>query len=275
MRESKIKYRFDGLLKELTVITRFTLPSFLSGLSITPPILIANMMLAHQNNGYYQLGVFNAAYFISIITSTLNGVIGQVLYPFAMQQFNKKNRKFEYFNIISPWVIGIVLNLPLIIFPEVIVMFFGDKYDSEDFRVSIMLIAMFSIIISHRQGIARNFAAANLMWWSVLSNTFWGIALITCIFQFLEYGSIGLAFSFLISYVLNSIVFVPLYLKKELIKKKLLISVPLFIIWVIIFTSPFIYFFIKESILKIGIIAIIIAVMNYLFLITWRNYNAD
>ncbi|UPT77163.1 oligosaccharide flippase family protein [Sulfurovum sp. XGS-02] len=273
MKKNSLKYRFDSFYKELEIIKNFTLPSFLSGLSITPAILMTNLILAHQDNGYYHLGVFNAAYFFSIITSTINGIIGQVLYPYAMKQYNKDNKRFEYFNIISPWIIGIILNLPLIILPEVMVIFFGSQYDNEDFRVSVVMVALFSIIIAHRQGIARNFAAANLMWWSVFGNAIWGIFLILFTYIFASYGSIGLAIAFLTAYAFNSIIFLPLYLKWGLVKRELLISYPVLIIWLLLLFSSIIYFFIENTFFRVSFLIVILLSINYLFLILWRSYH--
>ncbi len=274
MKKNLLKYRIESFSKEFKIIKHFTLPSFLSGLSIAPTILIVNSILVHQDNGYYQLGIFNAAYFFSIITSTLNGVIGQAVYPYAMQQFEKGNKKFDYFNIISPWIIGIFLNLPLIIFPGLMVLFFGSKYDSEDFKISVILVALFSMIIAHRQGIARNFAAANLMWWSVLGNSFWGVVLILLTSQLAIYGSMGLAISFFAAYVVNSIVFLPLYLKKGLVNKKLLISIPLLMIWLLLLFSPTIYFFIENIFFRLSLLVGVLLIISYLFLKLWRDYNA-
>lgn len=273
MKKHKLKYRFNDMWKEIEVVKDFSLPSFLSGLSIAPAILTTNLILAHQENGYYQLGIFNATYFFSIISKTLNGIVGQVIYPYSMQQFDKNNKKFEYFNIISPWVIGILLNLPLIVFPEILVMFFGSKYDTEDFKISVILVALFSIIIAHRQGISRNFAAANLMWWSVIGNLFWGLTLVIFTLYLSKYGSIGLAISFFIAYALNTLVFLPLYINKNLVDKKLLISIYSLLIWMLLFISSSLYFLVNNLIVKLCIFICIIFVCYYLFIMLWRKYN--
>lgn len=271
MKASSLNYRFRGISTELPTIVNFALPSFLSGISVAPAILMTNVILAHQPNGYYQLGIFNAAYFFSVITSTINGVIGQVLYPYAMQQFKKDNRKFEYFNIISPWIIGIVLNLPLIFFPDLMVIFFGSKYDTEDFKISVMLVALFSIIIAHRAGIARNFAAADLMWWSVFSNGFWGIALILLSYYFASYGAIGITTSFLLAYILNSLIFLPLYLNKGLVNKMLLISKPSLIAWFLLLLSPSVYYLSEYVFVKLVFLIIFFSIIFTSFLVLWEK----
>ena len=271
LKKNLLKYRFSSFYKEFEIIRKFTLPSFVSGLSIAPAILMVNAILAQQENGYYQLGVFNAAYSFSVITSVLNGVIGQVIYPYAMQQFKKENTSFDYFNIISPWIIGIVLNLPLIIFPEIVATALGNKYDTIEFKNTIILVALFSILIAHRQGIARNFAAANLMWWSVVGNLFWAIILIVSAIFFVDFGSVGLGISFFIAYLLNTIVFLPFYIKQKLIDKRLLISKYSLSVWLIVSISIFSSFLI--IILKLFIFLIIMVIILYLFLLLWREYN--
>lgn len=253
----KANLRADFRFKEeFNSLVKFTLPSFISGLMLTPTFFIINSMLAHQESGYIQLGIFSAAFFFATLSRTLIQILGQVLYPYAMKEFGKDNKEFEYINNMLPWIVGIIINLPLIIFPEVFSMLFGEKYMNNDFYLSLIFIAMSNIIIAHRQGISRNFAAADLMWWSVLSNMFWSLATILFSYILIEKGSIGISLSLFLGYLVNSVIFIPLYMKKNLINKDLLFNINLLFIWLSLFLSISIYF-IDNYLIKILLFIII------------------
>lgn len=252
----KFKEEFNSLIK-------FTLPSFVSGLMLTPTFFIINSMLAHQENGYIQLGIFSAAFFFATLSRTLIQILGQVLYPYAMKEFGKENKQFEYINNILPWIVGIIVNLPLIIFPEIFSMLFGEKYMNNDFYLSLIFIAMSNIIIAHRQGISRNFAAANIMWWSVLSNMVWSLTTILFTYILIEKGSIGLSVSLFLGYLINSIIFIPFYLNKKLIAKKILYGKSILMIWIFTISFSSLYFLINSYLYKLIVLFIVLFIILY------------
>ncbi len=262
LRDSNIKLDFN-FKEEFKILLKFSLPTFISGLMLTPTFFIINSMLAHRENGYIQLGIFSAAFFFANLSKTLIQILGQVLYPYAMKEFGKENKQFEYINNILPWITGILVNLPLIIFPEIFSLLFGEKYMNEDFYLSLILIALSNIIIAHRQGISRNFAAANLMWWSVLSNLVWSLSTIFFSYFFIDKGSVGLALGLFLGYFINTLIFIPLYTKMKLINKELLFNSQILLIWLIILISMGLYL-IDSYILRfilISIIAILIVLL--------------
>jgi O-antigen/teichoic acid export membrane protein len=273
LKEANITLSFTNLKSELKMLYKFSLPTFISGLMLTPTFFILNSLLAHQENGYKQLGIFSAAFFFATLSRTMIQIIGQVLYPYAMKEFGKENKKFEFINNILPWFIGIIINLPLIIFPEIFSFIFGKEYQNEDFYLSLIFISFANIIIAHRQGISRNFAAANLMWWSVLSNMFWTIITLVTAYFIIQYGSKGIAISLFVGYIINSIVFIPFYVKKKLITKELLINKYVISVWLLTFMSMSFYYLISSLLLKLIFILSIFILISLLFLNYFRKTN--
>ncbi len=273
MKEANLHLDFSELKKELKLLYEFSLPAFLSGIMLTPAYFIMNSMLAHQPNGYIELGIFNAAFFFTMISKTFIQIIGQVLYPYAMKEFGKENRGFEYFNNITPWIIGIVVNLPLILFPKAISMLYGNKYANEEFYISLIFIAFSNIVVAHRQGIGRNFAAANLMWWSVLSNSFWATISIVFAYVLIEYGSVGLAAAVFFGYVFNTMIFIPFYLRRNLIDKELLVNKYYLIIWFLLIISSLVSIYLDSIYLRV-LYFILISYFGYkLFKKSWEVYS--
>lgn len=271
LHESSIEFVFDGLKDELKVLYKFSLPVFLSGLLATPVFYLLNAMLAHQPEGYIQLGIFSAAFYFTIISRTANVIIGNVLYPYAMKQFGSENSRFEYVNILGPFIIGVMINLPIVIFPEVLVMMFGEKYSGEDFEISALLLALSAILVTSTQGIGRNFAAGNMMWWNVFTNLSFAVILSIAILFLAEYGSVGVSLSLVFAYLVNIMIFTPIYIKKGLVPRNLFTSLSNLFIWVLIFISPLIYLMIDTIVIKLIIVLLVFISIGSLFYKIWSD----
>ncbi len=264
---------FKGLQDELNILYKFSLPAFLNGLMVTPVFFLLNMLLAHQPDGYIQLGIFSAVFYFVIISRTLNQTVGRVIYPYAMKQFNANNGRFEYLNILSPLILGILINLPIILFPEIFGSLFGTKYEGDSFEISLLFLALSNIFVAQMQGIARNFAAADMMWWNVFNNFLWAVAVILLALIFVKNGTIGISMSLALAYLLNIVIFIPFYLKRKLVPKGLLFSLPNLIIWLLILSSPLIYITIKNILVKLLILIVILSILSFLFYVIWKNFN--
>src|SRR5690606_26063650 len=135
--------------------------------------------------------IFNATNNFSQIGTILIGIVGQVFYPMAMQNFGKDNKKFDFFNIHNSYIIGFLIFIPIIILPDLFAQLFGAKYMNQQMYSSMIFVGLTSLIIAQRQGIARNFAAGNFMWFSVLGNFVWAISTILFSYYFVSLGSTG------------------------------------------------------------------------------------
>jgi hypothetical protein len=91
-----------------------------------------------------------------------------------------------------------------------------------------------SCITAYRDGISRKLVVKNLMWWGFLDNIIWAIFLISTVFLLKNLGALALAIGYVTAYVLNTLIFVPFYLWKEVVPSNLIISKEVLIIWVIL-----------------------------------------
>jgi len=279
LHKSTNKYGIHTVLKDLKsefiILYEFSLPSFLSGMIVAPVTLTVNSLLTSQSDGYFQLGIFTAALNFSLIALTLTQIIGQVLFPYAMKHFDSGNRKFEFVNILLPWFISIFINLPILIFPEITAYIYGDRYHIEEYYLSVVIITLYSIIMAYKQGIARNFAAANLMWWSMFGNGLWGfIALFSALFL-VSYGSVGIAIAFLIAHVLSNVALIPLYINKKLISKELIFSKESLILWMIIIGASPTYFLTLNLFIKTGLLILLYFIIVLIVQIAWKKNSGE
>jgi O-antigen/teichoic acid export membrane protein len=223
--------------RERPMLWRFSLPAVLSGVMVGPAGWVCNAILVNQLGGYAALGIFTAAFQVSLLIATANGIVGQVFLPICATTFEKKTPRFDFINIIFPWCVGIFLSLPFMCIPELWSSLFGGEYAGESMNVTTVLVLMAAIIIAHRQGIARNFIARGLMWWSLLSNSFWAICTIALSWLFRHNGAEGRAAAYLLAYLANTVVFIPLYIRMGLCSRDLLLSRYSMFIWAVLAVS--------------------------------------
>ena len=84
-------------------------------------------------------------------------------------------------------------------------------------------------------------------------------------------GALALALAYIIAYVLNTLIFVPFYLWKEVVPKNLIISKEVFVIWTIL-TLQTITTLLNAPIILRGTLLIISIIILYLaFNSKWNN----
>jgi len=257
-----------------SILFSFTIPSFMSGLLVTPTIWYCNLLLIGISDGYVEMALYTAAYNLALLTITINSVIGKVFYPIVMKSFNKNNIFIDKINLILPFMLGVAINTPLIIFPEVMGFAYGVKYNNHHAYLTLVLILNFTIIMAFKDGIARNFAAANLMWFSFFSNLMWASMAIISMNFLKDEGSIGRALSFLLAYIISNLIFVFFYIRKELIPKNSLSISIIFITILVLLSNAFYYFEIKNLSLRIfGFI--LIGIGHYFSFKNWIFKNNE
>lgn len=275
LNRKNIEFTTKGLKEHLETVYNFTLPSFISSVMLSPVVLICNsMLIKHSAKGYYELGIYNASFNFSQVATLLLGVIGQVTYPMAIKNFGRENKKFDFFNINQSYIIVILIFLPIIIFPDIFSGLYGDKYQNNEMYISLMFVSLSTIIIGQRQGIARNFAAGNFMWFSVFSNFVWAITSILFCYLLLDYGAIGRAAGFFLGYLINTIVFIPFYLNKKLIQRDLLVS-PANLALIFILALSYLSFVYVENYFARAGITIIMLLFSVLSFYKWFKSYTD
>lgn len=224
-----IKLSFKNIRNELGVLYKFSLPTLLSSIMVAPVVWIGNVFITNIPNGYSQLGIFNAAYQWHMVLILIPTAVGNVILPSIIQNNGKKS--LEIINIILGWIIVVSFAIPIIIFPELFSWLYGDEFVGNTFDITLLIVVLTCCLLSFKEGISRNLVRNNLMWWGFLDNLLWGFIYLISLWFLRNYGAIGIAFSYLISYITAFFVFIPIYLKKGLVDYSLLASKEVIYLW--------------------------------------------
>ena len=257
---------FKDAFKEKRIIFTYSFPAFLSGLLVTPVKWVTDVMLFNSENGAHEMGLFTAVYTFNLIFITVASMIdAPFLVVLSKNRDESINSNLNRVNVILPWCIGGLIIMPFMLFPEIIMAFFDSSFHGESFRVNMILVLLFTLIIMYKQGLARILAVNNLQWYGVISNLVWGISLI-CFFYFARsHGAVGLCLGYIVAYVMSTVFLLPIYKSKGLIPENTVFSWYALIIWLLVILVVFIGLFEHSVTYRIVAIVLTYPLMVYLY----------
>jgi len=235
----RVPITFIKFSQEFPVLWRFSLPVVLGGAMVGPVTWACNAMLVNQPEGYSAMGVFTASLVFQNLLIFAGGMLNAPLLSMISNAGPKISDTLCTVNILSSWILGVIIAIPLLCFPEITQALYGAGFNERDFKVTFSIVVFYTCIMMFKSGLARVLAANSLLWWGFLSNTFWAIALFSFAVFFVKWGAPGLAASFAIAYVLNTLIMVPLYYTRGLVPKKTLLSIESAFIWLILIVLLF------------------------------------
>jgi O-antigen/teichoic acid export membrane protein len=235
--------------QEMGILWKFSIPSLLSNVMVGPVTWLGNILITSTANGYFELGIFNAANQWRMALTFIPTAVGNVILPLIIA--NKGEDRLERINILFGWIIVICIAIPLLAFPEIITFLYGDEYMGQPFNISMLVIILICCVLSYKEGISRNLMSNNLMWWAFLSNTLWGISFLLILWFIYDMGAIGLATAYLVAYTITTIIFIPFYVKRGIIHRALIISKEVVLMWIALFIQMIGTVFISNVLIRV------------------------
>ncbi len=236
---SSINYTLYEAWSESRILWDFSLPAALSSVMVGPITWACSALLVNQPNGYAEMGNLSAAHQFQNLMVLVGSTLGGPLLSIITNQRSSSQGRLGRANILATWAIGVLPSLPLLAFPEIAEWAFGEGFRGADFRCTVLATVLATSVIIYKQGLARVLTSQNLMWWGLLSNSIWGLLLLGSAVFLVRYGAVGIATSYAIAYALNTIVFVPFYLRRKLIPDGTLVSVEAGYIWLSLLVLAF------------------------------------
>lgn len=253
-----IRLDFKDALKEKRIILTYSLPAFISGLLVTPVKWVTDVMLFNGENGAHEMGLFTAVYTFNLIFIAVASMIdAPFLVVLSKNRSESINSNLNRVNVILPWCIGVLVIIPFMLFPEVIMALFDSSFQGESFKINLILVLLFTLVIMYKQGLARILAVHDLQWLGVVSNSVWGLSLIGFFYFAIGYGAVGLCLAYIVAYVASTIIILPVYRAKGLIPANTVFSWYALFIWGIIIAIVFISLF-EHSLINRGIVFLIL-----------------
>lgn len=213
---------FKHLADEIKVVFNYIFPYLISiFITVLAQWYNETKVAALGGDGFIQLGYYSA---INVIQTTIISFSVVVCSPFVpiMAKYKKDESSIHTLNKLNmfvPLYISMLIAIPLMLFPQIINLFYGDEYATYDMYVLTVIIASYSVLIIYRQAVARLVAVYEFQWLYMLDSLILAVSFVVGFKLLYSHGVMGLTYTFLISYLLSFVIFTPIYIYKGVIQK--------------------------------------------------------
>lgn len=243
VKKEQITFEYKFKKSILNLFWRFSLPAALTGIAISPVKWYCETLLV-KNTGFNQLGIFQAAIVITTVIGAICSTLNAPLITISsnLQKSNNKNR-IKYFTIYGSWFLFIICSLPFLLFPKLIILIFGEKFNDPLLYKTSLLLILYCGMLMYYQGIMRIIILNNSLWFAFFTNIIEGIVLLLSFIFLIKFGVIGLCYAYVLSYLARIIISLPFIYRYNIIEKNIIFDkyfIVSFVVILILIFSKFI-----------------------------------
>lgn len=207
---NQLKMREDGFWSEYRIITKFGIPAVFGNLIVVVGAWFTNIMIVNQVNGYAELAVMNAALQWQNIILFIPGTFTPVILSMLSNKYGDGQQDVKsYWRIVKlsfsiNFIISGTLCVIAFFLSDYLMSIYGAGFSN--YGLILRLIVVSAFLISVNNVVGQVIASMGSMWYGLLFNLLWAIVFFTSSFYGIRhYGVIGLAWAYIISYLLHSI----------------------------------------------------------------------
>ena len=202
-----LRLRWQEACREWRVLFDFSLPTFLSGISVGPVLWGCSAMLAHRPNGYVELGIYNAANQWQQAIQFLPSLMGTALLPVMADKCGQGDWPgsfsvmWKMVKITAALVFSGALAVSLA--SSWIMHGYGEGFASGHWTLVLSVAAAAFCAVLNPVG--NLIAASGRMWAGFWLNAGWGIAMLLASWGMVCWGAEGLAGARLMAYMCHAV----------------------------------------------------------------------
>jgi len=207
-RKLNIIIRWNGCFSEWKSVLGFSIPAVLSAMLVTPVTWLCNVILVNQPAGYAEMGVFNAANqwrsAMLFFPYTLGAVALPMLANLRGEKLHRQYREVLKVNIVFNTGIALGGAILVSLFSPLIMQGYGKGY--ENGTGTLVLLSFSVVLVAFNNVIGQAIMSQGRMWYGFFFNFLWGGVLLSSAYLLIpRMGSKGLAWAFVLSYLMHSI----------------------------------------------------------------------
>lgn len=205
LNKARIKITFKEAWTEWRILVKYSLPAFLSTITVGPVIWASNAFLANQPNGYGELGIFNAAIQWDTFVRFFPALVATAVLPVMSDLYGRGDKKGSINVMWKMMRITAIIVIPLAIlisaFSALIMRAYGKTFVGGHLVIVIVVFTtVFSSISAH---LGTFITAAGKMWVGFALNAIWGLTFLIFSYYMVKWGAKGLASAKLFAYTLH------------------------------------------------------------------------
>ena len=192
---------------ELAVLWHFSVPAALAGIMVMPINWVCSTLLVNQPNGYAEMGIYSAAnqwYGTMLFIPTL---LGNSLLPLLSDRLGEHDGKSSGSILKTMMKLNGLIVIPfalgLSLFSPWIMRMYGSSYGQA--WLTLIAAVWTAAIMGVITPVGDVIAASGRMWLGLLTNAGWAAVFLGSTLFLVHLGSLGLASSRLIAYIVHAI----------------------------------------------------------------------
>jgi O-antigen/teichoic acid export membrane protein len=206
-RRFQLRLLWQDALREWRVLLDFSLPAFLSGISVGPVLWGCSAMLANQPEGYAELGIYNAAIQWQQAIQFLPALLGTALLPILAEKCGRGDWQgslavmWRMVKIVSG--IAFPLAVVLSLLSPWIMRGYGESFVAGSW--TLVLVVNTAALLAVMTPVGNLIAASGRMWMGFWMNMGWGGAMLVASWWLVRWGAEGLAAAQLVAYLCHAV----------------------------------------------------------------------
>jgi len=207
-RRHSVPVRWKNFWSERAILWRFSLPAFLGGAMASPAMWAACAVLANQQHGYSEMGIFTAAnqwrtavaFLPSLLSQPLLSMLSSVVGAGDFPSFRRLLRA----NLLLSFGLSSLIAIPIIACAPWIMKAYGRDFQTG--RPVLVLLVVATVLSATAAVIGQAIMSLDKVWWTYVLNLVWALVLMAAALLLVpRHGALGLAESFLAAYALNAL----------------------------------------------------------------------
>ena len=239
-----VKVGFSEWKTELPLLWTFALPGLLVGILMVTMILVGKILLiGFEQDGYTQLGQFEAANQWRTVILFVPGIFSRVAMPILAETYERdRDKEFNeatslQFNIIM--FVTLPLTVSVILLSPVLILVFGSSYSDATQIMPVLMASIFFLALN--QSLSRVQDGGGRRWQNLAMYIMWAVTFyLVAKTLIVTKGALGLAYAYLVAEILLfviQLIYVEMRVAKNLLKPvlfPLLLSVVLIAVTIIV-----------------------------------------
>jgi O-antigen/teichoic acid export membrane protein len=194
-----------GSGRERSILWKYSIPAMISGMVAGPVFWACKSILANEPNGYAALGAVSAAESWRMIPLFLCTMIAQANLPIMAKLYGQgKIRQFKRALWTQFYLNGGIVTvgaLLVVVFSRPIMASYGPEFRGDALVLILIILSTIPMQLTTVVGAVNR--CMGTVWWNVLLNGLWAVALLFAAVRLVHYGAVGLAAAILAAYLVH------------------------------------------------------------------------
>lgn len=207
MQREGIVIHYRESISEWHILPSFYFPTVLSSLVVIIAIWAGNALLVNQRNGYVEMGIFNAANQWRMAIQFLPAIIARPVLPILSNLYGENAiddfKKALRLNLALAFTTALVPALFVILASKWIMQAYGPAFSHGS--GALVILALTTVLSSTIAIVGTAISSIGKRWHATWLNFLWAIVFLVACLRLVQFGSMGLAFTYMVSYFVHLI----------------------------------------------------------------------